>query len=38
MHLKSTQISVDHQKLDTRKNRWESPKIMENYLKSTLKK
>jgi hypothetical protein len=34
MYPKSTQISVDHQKLGTGKN---LPKIMQNYLKSTPK-
>jgi hypothetical protein len=37
MHPKSTQRSLDHQKLGTRKNGWRSPKINQNYFKSTPK-
>jgi hypothetical protein len=31
MHPESTQRSTDHQKLDTRKNRWKSPKIKHDF-------
>jgi hypothetical protein len=38
MHPQKYQISVDHQKLGTRKKLLKSPKIMQNYLKNALKK